>query len=125
MGRRLERVRDDTWWTGGLIAVVAAVSVWWSTELAAPPRFDGAGYAVLAEALASGRGYREISHPAAPRHAHFPPGYPVALAALWRTTGGRSIPAAHALSIGCTVAATLAAWRWFREMFAARVAGLL
>ena len=29
----------------------------------APPRFDGAGYAVLARSLASGQGYREIDHP--------------------------------------------------------------
>ena len=46
----------------------------------APPRFDGAGYAVLARGLLGGQGYRAIDHPDRPLHAHFPPGYPIALA---------------------------------------------
>ena len=108
----------------GAITLVAAVSVWCNTDVRNPPRFDGAGYAVLAEALASGRGYREIEHPAAPRHAHFPPGYPAALAVLWRVTG-RSSATAHGLSLVCTVAATLTAWRWFRTMYGPLTAGLL
>ena len=87
-----------------------------NTGLHAPPRFDGAGYALLGEALASGNGYREISEPASPRHAHFPPGYPVALASLWSITG-RSVEAAHFFSACCTVAAVLLAWQWFRTMY--------
>jgi hypothetical protein len=110
--------------TGGLIATVALVSATCGSDLHAPPRFDGAGYAVLAEALARGQGYREIDRPGSPRHAHFPPGYPISLAALWRVTG-RSDVAAHVFSILCTVTATLAAWRWFRFMESPRVAALL
>jgi hypothetical protein len=99
-----------------LLSVVSAAAVALNTGLHAPPRFDGAGYALLGEALASGHGYREISEPASPRHAHFPPGYPVALAVLWSITG-RSVEAAHVLSGCCTVAAVLLAWRWFGTMY--------
>jgi hypothetical protein len=104
---------------------VTALATWWNTDLAAAPRFDGAGYAVLAESIASGRGYREIDDPLAPRHAHFPPGYPLALAALWRACGSRSAETAHVFSLVCTLGATLAAWRWFRLLYVSEVAGLL
>src|SRR5437868_1319470 len=106
---RTPQICAKTWLVGGLIFAAAAVSAAWSADLRTPPRFDGAGYAVLAEALATGQGYREIDRPDSPRHAHFPPGYPVALATLWSATG-RSVPAAHGLSLISTVAATLAAW---------------
>jgi 4-amino-4-deoxy-L-arabinose transferase-like glycosyltransferase len=107
-----------------LLAIVAAASVFLNTDFRADPRFDGAGYAVLGESLATGQGYREIDHPDEPRHAHFPPGYPMALALLWTVTG-RSIVAAHLLSCVCTVGATVAAWWWFRALFGPRVALLL
>lgn len=109
---------------GGLIALIAAAAAALATDLHAPPRFDGAGYAVLAEALRTGQGYREIDRPDAPRHAHFPPGYPVTLSALWRLTG-RSEVMAHVLSLACTTAATVAAWRWFRTMYKPRIAACL
>ena len=110
--------------TGVLLAIVAAVAIGGNSDIDAPPRFDGAGYAVLGEALRTGRGYREIDHPEQPRHAHYPPGYPAALALLWRMTG-RSVAAAHWLSFACTVAATLIAWGWFRSLYPPRIAGLL
>ncbi len=107
-----------------VLAVAAAASIAWNTDLMAPPRFDGAGYAVLGAALASGRGYREIDQPESPRHAHFPPGYPAALALLWRCVG-RSVPAAHLFSIVCTVTAVLLAWKWFGTLYPPRTAFLL
>jgi hypothetical protein len=107
-----------------LLALAAAVSVGLSTDLASPPRFDGAGYAVLGEALASGRGYREIDRPGALRHAHFPPGYPAALALLWRIAG-RSVAAAHGFSAACMVASVLLAWRWFTALYPPRQALIL
>ncbi len=110
--------------SGLVLAIVAVASVGLNTDLQAPPRFDGAGYAVLGEALATGRGYREISDPATPRHAHFPPGYPAALAVLWWSTG-RSVAAAHVFSVACIVAAVLLAWRWFLAIYSRRVALLL
>ena len=64
-------------------------------------------------------GYREIDHPDAPRHAHFPPGYPVALAVLWRVDRARRRRRRTWLSLACHGGApTLAAWRWFRTMYA-------
>ena len=45
---------------------------------------DDAIYVVLAKALASGEGYRMINMPGAPHATHFPPGYPILLAALWK-----------------------------------------
>ncbi|MBW8839170.1 MAG: glycosyltransferase family 39 protein [Gemmatimonadetes bacterium] len=45
---------------------------------------DDAIYVVLAKALASGEGFRMINMPGAPHGTHFPPGYPLVLAALWK-----------------------------------------
>lgn len=45
---------------------------------------DDAIYVVLAKALASGDGFRMINMPGAPHATHFPPGYPLFLAALWK-----------------------------------------
>jgi len=107
-----------------VVATIAAVVMGASTRFRSPPRFDGAGYAVLAQALASGRGYHEIDHPDRPRHDHYPPGYPFALAALWRVTG-RSVAAAHLLSLACSISATLAAWMWYRKLYPPQSALLL
>ncbi len=113
----------STFATSAILAVVVT-SVGLNGDLSAPPRFDGAGYAVLGEALASGRGYREINEPGSPRHDHFPPGYPTALALLWRLTG-RSVAAAHLFSAFCTVVAVLLAWRWFQKIYSPRSALIL
>jgi hypothetical protein len=107
-----------------VLAGISAVLVALNTDFLTPPRFDGAGYAVLGEAIATGRGYREIDKPDGPRHAHFPPGYPGALALLW-LSAGRSVAAAHFFSLVCTVAAVLLAWRWFRTMYPRRTAFIL
>lgn len=106
---------------GALVALTAAASVGLNARFDAPPRYDGAGYAVLAESLRTGRGYRAIDHPDAPRHAHFPPGYPLVLAGLWRLDGP-SLPSAHLLSMVCTVAATVVGWAWFRTLYRPGVA---
>jgi hypothetical protein len=101
--------------------VIAALTMAGQGDFYAPPRFDGAGYAVLARSLAEGSGYRAIDHPDRPRHAHFPPGYPLFLAMLWSATG-YSVPAAHIASLLCSVGATVAAWLWFRRIYPRDVA---
>jgi Dolichyl-phosphate-mannose-protein mannosyltransferase len=106
------------------LALVATVSIGMNMDIWAVPRFDGAGYAVLGKALTTGHGYREINKPEAPPHDHFPPGYPVVLAMLWQFTG-RSVVAAHVLSLVCTVMAVLLGWSWFRHMYSPRTALLL
>jgi hypothetical protein len=45
---------------------------------------DDAVYVILAKALATGHGYRYLNLPGEPFATHFPPGYPLFLAALWR-----------------------------------------
>jgi hypothetical protein len=45
---------------------------------------DDAIYAVLAKSIATGQGYRLLNLPGAPNATHYPPGYPLVLAALWR-----------------------------------------
>jgi hypothetical protein len=99
-----------------IVAAVAAASIAGNTRFHSPARFDGAGYAVLGLALERGVGYREIDHPDRPRHDHYPPGYPLALAALWHLTGP-SVLAAHIFSTACTVLACLGAWVWFRTLY--------
>jgi len=44
---------------------------------------DDAIYTVLAKALATGEGFRLINLPGSPYNTHYPPGYPLVLAALW------------------------------------------
>ena len=46
--------------------------------------FDDAFYVILAKSLATGHGYRNLNLPGAPLATHYPPGYPLFLAALWR-----------------------------------------
>lgn len=112
------------WLCGALMLLVSAAGQLRHTSLSEPPRYDGAGYALLARSIHTGAGYREIDHPDRPSHAHFPPGYPLSLAALWSLTGD-SATAAHALSIACTVAAVLLCWRWLATLYPERVAALL
>jgi hypothetical protein len=45
---------------------------------------DDAVYVILAKSLATGQGFRYLNLPGEPFATHFPPGYPVFLAALWR-----------------------------------------
>jgi Dolichyl-phosphate-mannose-protein mannosyltransferase len=103
---------------GTAVVLVAGLSVGLNTGFRSPPRFDGAGYSVLALSLMEGRGYHEIDRPDAPPHDHFPPGYPLALATLWSVTG-RSILAAHLFSMACTITAVGLAWCWFRRIIEA------
>jgi hypothetical protein len=107
-----------------LIAAVAILAMAGQGDFKSPPRYDGAGYAILARSLAEGTGYRAIDHPDQPVHAHFPPGYPLLLA-LARRIAGPSVPVAHAVSSFCTLGATLLAWWWFREIYSRKVALIL
>jgi hypothetical protein len=109
---------------GAILASLTLAALARNTRLDAPPRFDGAGYSVLARSLASGQGYREIDHPDRPRHTHFPPGYPLTLAAIW-TASGVSARSAHALSVACTVIAVLLSWLWLDRLYPPLTAWLL
>jgi len=107
-----------------LIAAVAILAMAGQGDFTAPPRYDGAGYVVLARSLSEGAGYRAIDHPDRPRHAHFPPAYPALLALGWRIAGA-SARVAHMVSSLCTLGATLTAWWWFCRIYPRKVALLL
>jgi hypothetical protein len=124
MNRRRRSGTGKLWTSAVFIALCSAISLAGNTSLQEPPRFDGAGYAMLAESLVTGQGYRDVALPEPSRHTHFPPGYPAALGVLWRITG-RSLAAAHLFSCACTIAATLTAWLWFRSFYPPRVAFIL
>ncbi len=115
--KALRRLASNPWAAGGLLVVLTAVATTLNTDFPKPPRGDGVGYAILGASLAEDRDYREIDKPDQPRHAHFPPGYPLVLAGVW-SAAGRSEPAAHAVSIVATVLAVLLSWRWFRSLYA-------
>jgi hypothetical protein len=106
------------------IGLTAIVSVVGNTRFDAPPRYDGAGYAMLGRSLAGGRGYRQASHPDAPPHTHYPPGYPLVLALVFRAEG-RSNAAAHRFSVVCTVGAVVLTWAWYRRLYRPEIATLL
>ena len=110
---------------GLILAIATLATISWSE----PPRFDGAGYATLGRALAEGRGYRVISDPDAPPHAHFPPGYPVTLALLWVLAGvdhkAEFTLLAHAEALALMVVGVWAVGRWWLTIESRRVATCL
>ena len=67
-----------------LAALALAVAVLTITPWPVGVFQDDAIYVVLAKALATGEGFRMINLPGAPHATHFPPGYPLVLAVLWR-----------------------------------------
>ena len=50
--------------------------------------YDDAQYVILAKSLAGGEGYRFLNLPGSPAATHFPPGYPLLLALLWKLSPG-------------------------------------
>ena len=71
---------------GGLLVAAVALAI----ALAAVPNWpagvfqDDGIYVILGKALAGGEGYRYLNLPGAPYATHYPPGYPLFLAALWK-----------------------------------------
>lgn len=62
-----------------LLAAIVSITPWPVGAIQ-----DDATYIVLAKSLATGEGYRQLNLPGAPRVTHYPPGYPLFLAGLWR-----------------------------------------
>lgn len=67
-----------------LAATVGLVGVLTVTPWPVGAFQDDAMYTVLARSLAEGHGYRFLNLPGEPNATHFPPGYPLLLAALWK-----------------------------------------
>jgi len=104
------------------ILLLVGLSLWIlpAVNLTDPPRFDETGYAILGKSLAEGRGYHEIDKPQAPAHAHFPPGWPMALAVIWSIIPKAVLPAtesAHLLTLALWLA-SIALWhRWYKAVW--------
>lgn len=69
-------------WIAAALALAAGLYV--VDSLPVGVFYDDAFYVILAKSLATGQGYRNLNLPGAPFATHYPPGYPLFLAALWR-----------------------------------------
>jgi hypothetical protein len=68
-----------------VVAAVVALVAWWAGGPYVVGVFHDDGvYALLAKAIATGRGFHYIGLPGAPAATHYPPLYPLLLAAVWR-----------------------------------------
>ncbi|HEX7122734.1 MAG TPA: hypothetical protein VF178_10230, partial [Gemmatimonadaceae bacterium] len=68
-----------------LLAVLTASFAIWAIEPWPVGVFQDDGiYTILGKSLALGEGYRYLNLPGAPPATHYPPGYPLFLALLWR-----------------------------------------
>ena len=69
----------------GLVVVVAVLVAWWAgTPYVVGVWHDDGVYALLGRAIASGHGFHYTQLPGAPAATHYPPLYPLLLAAVWR-----------------------------------------
>ena len=67
------------------VVVVAALVSWWaSVPYVVGVWHDDGVYALLGRAIASGHGFTYTQLPGAPAATHYPPLYPLLLAAVWR-----------------------------------------
>ncbi|HEU5357692.1 MAG TPA: hypothetical protein VFU45_01135, partial [Gemmatimonadales bacterium] len=66
---------------------VLVVARWARTGAPVGVYIDDGFYAILGRALATGHGLSYIGWPGAPAPSHYPPGYPLLLAMLWRLGG--------------------------------------
>jgi hypothetical protein len=68
-----------------LVAVLTAAVAIWAIEPWPVGVFQDDGlYTILGKSLARGDGFRYLNLPGAPSATHYPPGYPLLLAILWR-----------------------------------------
>lgn len=80
--------------------------------------YDDGLYTILAKSLATGHGFRFLNLPGAPAAVHYPPGYPLLLAVLWKL--GPAFPA-NVLWFKLLNVVLLAAIAWTSCRYAVRV----
>ena len=78
------RVRTSTLLAGTIVVVAALVAWWASVPYVVGVWHDDGVYALLGRAIASGKGFHYTQFPGAPAATHYPPLYPLLLAAVWR-----------------------------------------
>ena len=101
-----------------LLAALATLAVLVSIEPFPVGVFQDDGiYTLLAKSLATGQGYRYLHLPDAPNATHFPPVYPLFLAALWKLSP--SFPGNVVLfkfaNAACIGISAVLAWRFARH----------
>jgi hypothetical protein len=113
-----ERAALDWWRLGlaivGALALAAGLAVVDTRPVGV--MHDDAMYVILARALASGEGYRNLNLPGAPAATHFPPGYPALLAVVSFVAPAfpASLVAFKALNALCLAAAAVLVTRFAR-----------
>jgi hypothetical protein len=83
--------RDTSWWPVALIGLAALGFAMGVLSIDGAPVgvfADDAFYVMLARSIAEGQGFRFLNLPGSPAATHFPPGYPLVLATLWRIAPG-------------------------------------
>lgn len=74
-----------TWLIPLAVLVIGTVVAWWASRPYLVGVFHDDGvYALLAKSLAEGHGFHYLELPGAPAATHYPPLYPLLLAAVWR-----------------------------------------
>lgn len=78
------RVRTSTLLAAAVLGVAALIAWWASVPYVVGVWHDDGVYALLGRAIASGHGFHYTQFPGAPAATHYPPLYPLLVAAVWR-----------------------------------------
>ena len=78
------RVRSATLLAGAVVVLASLVAWWASVPYVVGVWHDDGVYALLGRAIASGHGFHHTQLPGSPAAIHYPPLYPLLLAAAWR-----------------------------------------
>lgn len=77
------RVRSATLLAGAVVVLASLVAWWASVPYVVGVWHDDGVYALLGRAIASGHGFHHTQLPGSPAAIHYPPLYPLLLAAAW------------------------------------------
>ncbi len=103
------------WVAPALIFLITLVVARWASAPYLVGVFHDDGiYAMLARSIAAGDGFQHSHLPGAPAATHYPPLYPLLLAAAWRIAPAFPENVPFLLGINCVlVAAAACGWWWF------------
>jgi hypothetical protein len=116
------RVRGATVLAGAVLIVATLVAWWASMPYVVGVWHDDGVYALLGRAIASGQGFHYTQLPGAPAATHYPPLYPLVLAAVWRVAPSFPDNIAAFLAVNAMLAglAAFGAFRFARNQLAWR-----
>ena len=106
-----------------MVAVVPMLVAWWaSVPYVVGVWHDDGVYALLGRAIATGEGFHYTQLPGAPAATHYPPAYPLLLAAVWRLAPSFPDNISAFLAVNALLAgvAALGAYRFARLRLAWR-----